>query len=481
LSEKRRPRVLVAGAGGAIGSAVSRALAHDFDVVALVGVRERMPDLEPGLSLTWRSCEPFSRNDVENAVRGCDYVVYLVHTRLRTARLDQAECKDMDLLIADNVARAASRQGVRRIVYLGRLVRENDASPGLRDRREEVIEALSFYGTPVTVLRAGLVVAPGSHSVRLLVNIATRMPLVLLPRWASGRKQPIAVTDLIRAIRICLRDDDSRSVEYDIGGPKILTVREMLESAVEVFGKRRVILRVPFLPSRLYAWYLRRLDPQAHRSLVEAFVENLGHDVVVRPNPVQGAIEKDAIRPREVIVPYVQQWKQLPPNPREPFLARHMAGLRARSSVRSIQRVALPRGRNATWVADTYFRWLPRFTRLLVSCEVDETGTCRYVSRFPRLNLLTMSFQEAHSSPDRRMYFITGGLLAKGHRALKPRLEFRDVLKGRCTIVALHDFRPVLPWGLYLVTQSLVHLIVMRNFQKYVARVAAIRERTASA
>ena len=70
------------------------------------------------------------------------------------------------------------------------------------------------------------------------------------------------------------------------------------------------------------------------------------------------------------------------------------------------------------------------------------------------------------------MYFITGGLLAKGHNELIPRLEFRDVLNGSYTIVALHDYMPVLPWGLFLVTQAIMHLIVMFNFQKYMNKMA---------
>ena len=103
-------------------------------------------------------------------------------------------------------------------------------------------------------------------------------------------------------------------------------------------------------------------------------------------------------------------------------------------------------------------------------CEVDETGTCRIFNRFPRLNLLTLSFQPSHSSPDRRMYFITGGLLHKEHDELKPRFEFRDVLNGRYTIAAIHDFRPRLPWGFYSLTQAVIHLIAMRTFQKYMAK-----------
>ncbi len=78
----------------------------------------------------------------------------------------------------------------------------------------------------------------------------------------------------------------------------------------------------------------------------------------------------------------------------------------------------------------------------MVLCEIDTDHTCRYYNRFPKLHLLTLSFQPELSSPDRQMYFITGGLLARGHEYLNPRMEFRDVLNGRYTIVALHDFRP---------------------------------------
>ena len=229
MSEQHRPKVLVAGAGGSIGSVVSRALARKYEVVALVGSREQLRETKPGLSLSWRFCEPFSRQDVETAITGCEYIIYLVNTRVRTARQDQAECEDMDLLIADNVARAASHQGVKQIIYLGWIIQEGNVSLGLLERRNEVIEALSFYGTPLTVLRAGLVIAPGSNTVRLLANTATRLPIVLVPQWAANkRQQPIALIDVIRAIRFCLANDETQNNDYDIGGPQVLTYREML-------------------------------------------------------------------------------------------------------------------------------------------------------------------------------------------------------------------------------------------------------------
>jgi nucleoside-diphosphate-sugar epimerase len=471
MAEEHRPKLLVAGAGGSIGSAVSRALADEYEVVALVGSRERQQHREEGMTLTWRACEPFSRQDVETAVTGCDYIIYLVHTRMRTARMDQAECRDMDLLIADNVARAAGRQGVKRIIYLGGFTREINVSTRTSEKRNDIIEALSFYGTPLTVLRAGLVVAPGSNTVRLLANTATRLPIVLLPSWANKRQQPIALADVIRAIRFCLANDDTRSGEYEIGGPQVLTYRELLRAAAAVLRKKQIILNAPFLTARFYGWYLRLLNRSAHPALIRLAVKYLGHDSVARSNPVQQFIETGAQKPRKAIEPYIRKWAQLPPNPRQPFFKKYVAGLRSMSNVRSIQRVDLPQGRNAAWVAETYFQWLPRFSRLMLLCEVDADRTCHYYNRFPRLHLLTLSFQPELSSPDRQMYFITGGRLARGHEDLNPRMEFRDVLGGRHTIVALHDFRPVLPWFLFAVTQAYVHLIVMRNFQKYMAKI----------
>lgn len=470
MSAQGRPKVVVAGAGGAIGTVVSRDLAREYDIIALVGSQDQMQETEPGLSLSWRSCEPFSRQDVEKAINGCDYIIYLVHTRVPTARLDQAECEDMDLLIADNVARAASLEGIKQIIYLGSLIPKGNISSGFLERHNEVIEALSNYGTPLTVLRAGLVVAPGSNAVRLLANIATRLPIVLIPDWADKRKQPIAVTDVIRAIRYCLGNQAEYGKDYDIGGPLVLTFRDMLNRAAISLKKKHIAITVPYFPAHLYAWYLHLLDRHAHPSLIKFTVEALGHDLVVCDNPLQQFIAEDSVMPREMIVPYLKKWGRIPANPRLPFLKKYMAGLHSKSNVRSIQRIVLQPGQNATWVADSFFQWLPRFARPFVLCEVDDTGTCRIFSRFPKLHLLTLSFQQKHSSSDRRMYFITGGLLARGHDELKPRFEFRDVLDGRYTIAAIHDFRPQLPWGLYILTQALIHQVAMRTFQKYMTK-----------
>ena len=470
MSAQDRHKIGVVGAGGAIGAAVCRDLAQEYDVVALVGAKERVPETETNPLLSWRFCELFSRQAVEKAISGCDVIIYLAHTRVPTARLDQTESENMDLLIADNVARAASFKQIKQIIYLGGLLPQGLSSADFVKQRSEVIEALSNYGTPLTVIRAGLVVAPGSNAVRLIVNMATRLPIVLMPQWADKHKQPIAVIDVLRGIRYCLGNPQSYDQDYDIGGPSVMTLRELLLRASKSLNKKPLIITVPYFPVRLYKWYLRLLDRQAHPALIQLTVEALRHDLTVRDNALQRFIAKNSVMPREMIEPHIQKSGQIPTNPRLPFRKQYMAGLRSKSNVRSIQRITLPQGRNAAWMADTFFQWLPHFARPFVLCEVDMAGNWRIYSRFPRLHFITLSFQPNHSSPDRRMYFITGGLLARGHEALRPRFEFRDVLHCRYTIAAIHDFRPQLPWGFYVLTQAVIHLIAMRTFQKFMEK-----------
>jgi len=92
------------------------------------------------------------------------------------------------------------------------------------------------YGTSLTVLRAGLVVAPESNAVRLIANIAKRLPIVFIPRWVrvNKPKQPIALPDVIRAIKFCLTNEETKNNYYDIGGPQILILRDMLQYAATI-------------------------------------------------------------------------------------------------------------------------------------------------------------------------------------------------------------------------------------------------------
>jgi len=470
---EHRPRLVIAGAGGSIGAAVCRELAADYEIVALTRSEARSKSGEPDIPVTWQSCDFFSMPAVETVLAGAEYAIYLIHTRLPTARLDQAESEDMDLLLADNFARAASCNGIKQILYLSSLIPEGEITSPLIHSRYEIAEVLASHGTPVTTLRASLIVGPGSSIVNLLASMVRSAPFVLIPRWALTRKQPIALTDVLRAMRYCLGEEETFSNEYDIGGERILNFKEIMEDAADVLGKKQIILTIPSMPRRLYYWWIRLLDRSAHPGLVRLIIESLQYDVIVKNNPVQEMIIKDALPARKALDPYLEgDDRNLPPNPRRAFQSHEDTDRLMKSRVRSIQRLRRPQNRNAAWVADYYFQWLPRLLRPFLLSEIDSEGSCNIYIRFPRLRILGLTFRPEHSSTRRRMYFITGGLLAKVLGSREARLEFRDIPGNNFTIVAIHDFRPFLPWYFYVASQAVVHKFVMKAYQKHLARLA---------
>jgi nucleoside-diphosphate-sugar epimerase len=465
------PRVVVVGGSGSIGLAVSANLGRDCDVLTLTRFE---PPADGPANVTWRQCDLFAPDELDAHLSGRDVAVYLVHTRLPSARLDQAKCEDMDLIIADNVARAAARQGIRQILCLRGLVADDDPDAETRARRNEVVEALGAYGTPVTVLRASLVVAPGGSTVNLIAGLVDGARIVPVPRWANHPKQPIALPDLLRAIRECVLDPALAGGDYEIGGPVVTDWRGILRRAAELVKAHPRIVALRWCPRWLYAWWVRRRNPAAHPALARLLVADLEHDGVARDNPLQTRIAEGALAPREAISPFLEDLEHgRPENPRSAQLPAYRTHLRAARKVRSIQRMDLPSGRDEEWLAGYYFEWLGRVMRPFVACEPDAQGSYDIVVRWPRFTLLRLTHDDGQDKPGRRNYFITGGVLADRERNEHGRMEFHTVLDGRYCIVAIHDFAPSLPWNFYHGTQAVAHGIVMGLFQRHMRRLAA--------
>ena len=458
-----RPTVAIAGASGFVGAALRRALADRFRVVGLTRSPNRAARREPGIE--WRHCDLFSLIALERALADADYAVYLVHSMLPSSRLMQGTFADLDLILADNFARAAETCGVRQIVYLSGLLPQDTSnlSKHLRSRYE-VERTLASRSTPVTTLRTGLVVGAGGSSLKILVNLVRRLPAMVLPRWTESDTQPVALRDVVRAVELVLGRPDDFDGHYDVAGPEVMSYREMMERTAEVLGVERPMLPVPLITPRLSTLWVS-LVSGSPAELAGPLVASLRHDMVVRDNPVQRAIApdalgfeaalRDALRPR--------------PEPPRTFRRADDRTIRRARRVRSVQRFRLPPGRTAEWAGREYMRWLDGFAGSLIAVDVEgETARFR-VRPLPR-PVLELTHSADRSTPDRALFYVTGGLLAdptpegQGGRA---RLEFRSVLDGTTLLAAIHDFSPRLPWGLYRLTQAVAHLFVMAQFGRH--------------
>ena len=473
-----RPTVAIAGASGFVGTALREALAADYHIVGLTRSRARAGQHDPDDPTEWRHCDLFSLLDLEQALDGVDLAIYLVHSMLPSARLTQGTFADLDLLLADNFARAAAHHGLRQIVYLSGLLPDDrdDLSPHL-ESRYEVEQTLAARSVPVTTLRAGLVVGPGGSSLRILVNLVRRLPAMILPRWTRSDTQPVALDDIVRAFRFCLANPATYGGTYDIGGPDVLSYREMMVQAAEVMGRDRAMVGVPVLTPNLSKLWVSVVSGSP-QDLAGPLIESLRHDMVARDNPVQAHLAPEALPFREALKAAIDDDGRMLPSPRKPLRSTDDDDLRAERHVRSVQRLALPHGRDAEWAAQEYLDWLPRFSRTLVRVRVDDEGPqriARFFAPLARRPLLELTHVPDRSSPDRSLFHVTGGLLAA--RTKHPgRLEFRAVLDNRYLLAAIHDFTPRLPWMIYRFTQALAHLFVMHRFGRHLERVT-VRDR----
>ena len=169
---------------------------------------------------------------------------------LPSARLTQGNFQDMDLISADNFARAAAQMGIRQIIYLGGLIPEGaDLSRHIQSRRE-VEQTLGAHGVPVTTLRAGIVIGLHGSSYGMFRSVLERAPLIFCPRWSDSLIQPVALTDVIRLLRYCLEHPDSCSRSHDIGCADILSYRELLRRSARLLGLKRLFIRLPFAAAR---------------------------------------------------------------------------------------------------------------------------------------------------------------------------------------------------------------------------------------
>jgi hypothetical protein len=243
-----------------------------------------------------------------------------------------------------------------------------------------------------------------------------------------------------------------------------LSTSEIVSRIAKSCGHNKRVCQVSWFPVNLYALLLRLLSPSTHPGLINFFLQGIHHDMKINDNLLQNKLASGALSLRAAL----QDISLI--NPRYTSLSRDRKDFERSSSVRSIQRIPLPDGWDSEALSEYYFPWLSRFVWPFVRSDRQSDGSWRIKIRGIGLALLCLSLVELRSSKHRRLYCITGGLLARTSQKSKGRMEFRDLATEPSTIIAIHDFTPKLPWRFYNLTQASIHGWLMGRFQKHMAR-----------
>lgn len=272
-NDRNRKTILLTGATGFVGRAVRPALeAEGWHVRCLTRNVERAQGLDPNAD--WVQGNVGDPDSCSRALKGCEAALYLVH-----GIGEGDDYHAQEVAAAKVFSSAAGHAGLKRIVYLGGVSPSGRGSDHLRSRID-VGEALRS-GPVVTVeLRASMIVGHGSLSWLIVRDLAARLPFMLLPRWLKSRTEPVAIDDVVAALKgaISLELDDS--AWFDIPGPDALSGKEFLEQTAQVMGLRRPwMISVPLLTPRLSSLWLR-LMTRAQWSIAREVVVGLTEDLL---------------------------------------------------------------------------------------------------------------------------------------------------------------------------------------------------------
>ena len=271
----RRPagrQMLVFGATGYIGSHLVPRLLREGFAVRASGRNRKSLEARGWAGAELVEADALQPETLPAALRGVDTAYYLVHSMAAGRQFGA-----LDLQAAGNFAAAAAAAGVRRIVYLGGLIPERPDSEHLISRRETG-ERLRQGPVPVTEIRAGIIVGPGSAAYEVIRDLVNHLPLMLTPKWVRSKSAPIALDNLLEYLVRVPHIEEAAGQVLDAAGPDTLSYEDVMREYGAVVGKRPVILRVPLL-SPTFSSYWLGLVTAVPASIARALIGGLKHDL----------------------------------------------------------------------------------------------------------------------------------------------------------------------------------------------------------
>jgi uncharacterized protein YbjT (DUF2867 family) len=207
-----------------------------------------------------------------------DSAYYLIHSMSSTT----GDFSSMEATAAENFTEGIRATKARQVIYLSGIVNEKQLSKHLRSR-QRVEQILSEGPVPLTTLRAGIIVGSGSASFEIIRDLVEKLPVMIAPRWLNTACQPIAIRNVISFLAGVLLRSETFHNSYDIGGPDILSYKQMLLQFAEVRGLKRRIFVVPVMTPKLSSYWLYFVTATSY-TLASNLVASMKVEVICTPN-----------------------------------------------------------------------------------------------------------------------------------------------------------------------------------------------------
>ncbi|SHN20030.1 Uncharacterized conserved protein YbjT, contains NAD(P)-binding and DUF2867 domains [Cyclobacterium lianum] len=291
-------KILLTGATGYIAQRLLPALLQDgHEVVCAVRDKNRFnSDRFPSKNLSLAEVDFLDSDSLKNIPDDIDLAYYLIHS-MSTQR---GNFEEMEATCATNFRNRIQETSARQVIYLSGIVNEEELSKHLSSR-QQVETILSDGGYALTTLKAGIIVGSGSASFEIIRDLVEKLPLMIAPQWLKTRCQPIAIRNVVEFLQGVILREDTYNQSFDIGGPDILTYKEMLLHFARIRDLKRRILVVPVMTPRISSYWLYFVTSTSF-DLAKNLVDSMKIEVICTPNDLDKTLEiqligyDDAIR-----------------------------------------------------------------------------------------------------------------------------------------------------------------------------------------
>ncbi|HLN73490.1 MAG TPA: SDR family oxidoreductase [Prolixibacteraceae bacterium] len=300
-------KILLTGATGYIGKRLLPVLLQQgCEVVCCVRDKNRFPTegIYRDERITVMEADFVREVPPVEAVTDIDAAYYLIHSMSAAS----GDFEEMERTAAEHFTQLIDQTQARQVIYLGGITNEAVLSKHLSSRKQ-VEEILGKGRVPLTSLKAGIIVGSGSASFEIIRDLVEKLPVMVTPRWLNTRCQPIAIRNVLEYLSGVLLNTDTFGHSYDIGGPDILTYKEMLYQFAEIRGLKRWIFTVPVMTPRLSSYWLYFVTSTSYKLAVQ-LVNSMKVEVIARDSPLQAMLGIQPITYRKAVMLAFQKMDQ---------------------------------------------------------------------------------------------------------------------------------------------------------------------------
>ena len=280
-------KVLLTGATGYIGKRILPILVEQgYEVICCVRDKNRFycPE-ELQKSVTVIEVDFLEESTLNAIPLDIEAAYYLIHSMSG----DSDNYDDLERISALNFVKRMQETQVQQVIYLSGIVNELVLSKHLASRKQ-VEEVLSQGDFALTTLRAGIIVGSGSASFEIIRDLVNKLPLMITPRWLNTKCQPIAISDVLQFLYKSLLNPVTYNKNFDIGGPDILTYKEMLLGFAQASNLKRWIFTIPIMTPKLSSYWLYFVTSTSYK-LASALVSSMKVEVICRDNKINELLQ----------------------------------------------------------------------------------------------------------------------------------------------------------------------------------------------